>query len=263
MRTASIDVCADYATVAERLAAVEQAGGPIYMLVNCAGTAVCGTLIDTTIEMARRMMDINYFGTFQPTRCVLAGMRERAAAGQDDGGIIVLTSSMAGMLGVYGMGAYSASKFALRGLAEVLALESAHLGISVTLALPGDTDTPGLAVENESKPAITKAMSSEGGLAQPSEMGRQIIEDALVSVGLQFTCTPNTDRFISQRGNFFSVYDSTAWAVATLCAGLSPWGSWLQALFSAILMPPLKLYSAFLWRDFRALVRREEAKVGK
>lgn len=66
-----------------------------------------------------------------------------------------------------------------------------------------------------------------------------------------------------QRGNFFSVYDSTGWAVATLCAGLSPWGSWLQAALSALLMGPLKLYSAFLWRDFRDLVRREEVKVGK
>lgn len=181
IRIASIDVCADYATVAKQLAAVELAGGPIYMLVNCAGQAVCGTLVETSVETARWMMDINYFGTFQPTRYVLDGMRERAASGQDDGGVIVLTSSMAGMLGVYGLGAYSASKFALRGLAEALSLESAHLGISVTVALPGDTDTPGLKVENESKPAITKAMSSEGGLAQASEMGRQIVEDALVS----------------------------------------------------------------------------------
>lgn len=54
-------------------------------------------------------------------------------------GIIVLTASQAGLLGIYGLGAYSASKFALRGLAEALSMETKHLGINVTLALPADT----------------------------------------------------------------------------------------------------------------------------
>lgn len=174
---ASIDVCIDYDLMVQRLAEVEAANGPIYMLVNCPGMAICGTIADTCVQTARRLMDINYFGTFQPTRYVIEGLRCRA-----DGGIIVLTSSVAGLMGVYGMGAYCASKFALRGLAEALALENAHLGISVTLALPGDTDTPGYETENTSKPEITKLMCDEGGLAQPCDMGRQIVEDALVSV---------------------------------------------------------------------------------
>lgn len=59
------------------------------------------------------------------------------------------------------------------------------------------------------------------------------------------------------------MYDSTGWAVVTLCAGLAPWGGWAQTILSAALMGPLKLYGGWLWRDFFALVRREEAKQQK
>lgn len=196
----------DYDNIARRLADVEahSDSGPIHMLVNCAGMAQCGTIADTSPAMARQMMDINYFGTFLPTRYVLEGMQRR-----NEGGIIVLTSSMAGMLGVYGMGAYCASKFALRGLAESLALENAHRGITVTLALPGDTDTPGYKVENETKPAITKLMSSEGGLVEPREMGRSIVDDALVSCNAtsEESTTERTDYIV-----FVFIWSGAAWA---------------------------------------------------
>jgi 3-dehydrosphinganine reductase len=82
-------------------------------------------------------MDVNYFGTFYPTRYVLPKMK---AAGD---GIIVITASQGALMGIYGYGAYAASKFALRGLAETIAMESKSKGVSVTLALPTDTDTPG------------------------------------------------------------------------------------------------------------------------
>ena len=50
-------------------------------------------------------------------------------------------------VGIFGYTAYSASKFALRGLAEALQMELRPLGAAVTLAFPPDTDTPGLAFE--------------------------------------------------------------------------------------------------------------------
>lgn len=103
------------------------------MLVNCAGMAICGTIEDTKPEDAKFLIDLNYLGTFYPIQYVLPKMK----ANKD--GIIVLTASQAGLLGIYGLGAYSASKFALRGLAEALSMETKHLGINVTLALPADT----------------------------------------------------------------------------------------------------------------------------
>lgn len=103
------------------------------MLVNCAGMAICGTIEDTKPEDAKFLMDLNYFGTFYPTHYVLPKMKARKD------GIIVVTGSQASLLGVFGLGAYSAAKFALRGLAEAIYMETKHLGITVTLALPADT----------------------------------------------------------------------------------------------------------------------------
>lgn len=62
-------------------------------------------------------MNLNYFGTLYCIKAVLPGMKERR------NGHIVITSSQAGMIGIFGFTAYSASKFALRGLAEALDME--------------------------------------------------------------------------------------------------------------------------------------------
>lgn len=122
---------------------------PIHMLVNCAGMAICGnslslasrrsvhcfvffcslclgTIEETSIEDAHKMMDLNYFGTYYPTRHCLAKMKERR------NGIIVITSSQAALMGIYGYGAYGAAKFALRALAETIAMEASHCGVSVS-----------------------------------------------------------------------------------------------------------------------------------
>jgi 3-dehydrosphinganine reductase len=95
--------------------------------------AICGTIEDTKPEDAKFMVDLNYLGTFYPIHYVLPKMKARKD------GIIVLTSSQGGLLGIYGLGAYSATKFAVRGLAEALSMETKHLGINVTLGLPADT----------------------------------------------------------------------------------------------------------------------------
>lgn len=55
-------------------------------------------------------------------------------------------------------------------------------GISVTLALPPDTDTPGFANEEKSKPLETKLISETGGLYSPDVVGAKLLKDALVSV---------------------------------------------------------------------------------
>lgn len=128
----SVDLSADYEAVKKTLAELEETIGRIYMLVNCAGMAICGTVDEMSIADARAMMDVNYYATFYPTHYVLGRMKE---AGE---GIITITGSQLSLLGIYGMGAYAASKFALRGLAECIAMETAHTGVTVTLALPAD-----------------------------------------------------------------------------------------------------------------------------
>ena len=94
-------------------------------------------------------MEINYFGTLYMVRAVLPAMRRRG------GGQIVMISSGAGLVGIYGYTAYAPSKFALRGLAETLRGELKPDNIQVSIVYPPDTDTPQLAAENEIKPPET------------------------------------------------------------------------------------------------------------
>lgn len=72
------------------------------------------------------MMDCNFFGTYYPTRYCLDKMKKNKQ------GIIVITASQAALMGIYGYGAYGATKFALRGLAETIAMEASHCGVSVS-----------------------------------------------------------------------------------------------------------------------------------
>lgn len=85
-----------------------------------------GKIEETSIEDAHKMMDLNYFGTYYPTRYCLAKMKKR------NQGIIVITASQAALMGIYGYGAYGASKFALRGLAETIAMETSSYNVSVS-----------------------------------------------------------------------------------------------------------------------------------
>ncbi|XP_058058723.1 3-ketodihydrosphingosine reductase [Anopheles bellator] len=235
----SLDLSRDYEAVSKTLDELERDVGPIYMLVNCAGMAICGTVEDTSVTDAHRLMDVNYFGTYYPTRHVLPKMK---AAGD---GIIVITASQAALMGVYGYGAYAASKFALRGLAETIAMEARHRGVSVTLALPADTDTPGFENENRSKPEETKIISGSGGLAKPQDVGRKIVQDAL-------------------KGSFFSISGLESWVLSILCVGMAPWKGPLLCFAQCYLLGPLRLLGLGLQWNFQRIIkncakRREQA----
>lgn len=172
----SLDIASSYDEVAKTMADVEKELGDIYMLINCAGLAICGVFEEVSVEDAHKLMNINYFGSYNCTRYVLPKMKKARE------GFIVITSSQAAMFGIYGYGPYAASKFALRGMAETIAMESRHLGVSVTLALPADTNTPGFENEQKSKPKETMIISGSGGLLQPEQVAKQILEDTLVSL---------------------------------------------------------------------------------
>jgi NAD(P)-dependent dehydrogenase (short-subunit alcohol dehydrogenase family) len=110
--------------------------GPIDALVNNAGYQIRGFFEDTSAAEIRRVFETNVFGTMEVTRAVLPHMRTRRQ------GRIVFVTSIAGRIGSLGLGPYSATKFALEGFGETLALEVAPFGISVSLVEPGVISTP-------------------------------------------------------------------------------------------------------------------------
>jgi NAD(P)-dependent dehydrogenase (short-subunit alcohol dehydrogenase family) len=114
--------------------AVERAGG-LYGLVNNAGVPLRGYLEDLSAAETRAVFETNLFGTMAVTRAVLPHMR---AAGR---GRIVIMSSIGGRIGTPGLAAYCATKFALEGFAEALALEMKLVGVDVSLVEPGIVKT--------------------------------------------------------------------------------------------------------------------------
>lgn len=129
VRVAPLDVT-DEASIQAALATVVDEAGSIYGLVNNAGIQVRGFFEDVAEDEVRRIFETNFFGTLAMTRAALPRM---AAAGK---GRIVIVSSVTGRLGMVGLTAYAAAKFALSGFAEALALETAPLGLSVSLVEP-------------------------------------------------------------------------------------------------------------------------------
>lgn len=111
-------------------AVVEQAGG-IFGLVNNAGIGLRGCLEDLADAEIRQVFETNVFGTMALTKRVLPHMR---AAGR---GRIVTISSVGGRISSFGMSAYCATKFALEGFGEALALEVAPFGLQAILIEPG------------------------------------------------------------------------------------------------------------------------------
>ena len=105
--------------------------GRIDVLVNNAGYGLFGAIEEVSMEEARQQMETNFFSALAVTQAVLPVMRRQRA------GHVVQISSMAGMRSSPGMGLYNASKFALEGFSEALALEAAHLNIKVTIVEPG------------------------------------------------------------------------------------------------------------------------------
>jgi NAD(P)-dependent dehydrogenase (short-subunit alcohol dehydrogenase family) len=109
--------------------------GAIDVLVNNAGYGLFGAVEEIDDAESRRLMETNFFGLLNLTRAVLPLMRARRH------GHIVNFSSIAGIWGIPGCGVYNASKFAVEGLSEAMAMELAPLGIKVTLVEPGGFKT--------------------------------------------------------------------------------------------------------------------------
>jgi 3-dehydrosphinganine reductase len=159
--------------------------GPVDVLVANAGAAVPGHFEDLPLEVFRSQMELNYFGVLHSVRAVLPSMIERRS------GHLVLVSSAAGVVGVYGYSAYSPTKFAVRGLAETLRAELRPFGILAACALPPDTDTPGLASESTAKPEATKSFSESIKVRSPAAVGAAIVR-GIERDRLVITADPST-----------------------------------------------------------------------
>lgn len=121
----------DPVQVRESVRSAEEHFGGIDVLVNNAGRGWFGSIEGMADADVRAMFELNFFAVLSVTRAVLPGMRARGD------GWIVNMSSVAGLVGVSGFGFYSASKFAVEAVTEVLREEVATQGIRVMAVEPG------------------------------------------------------------------------------------------------------------------------------
>jgi NAD(P)-dependent dehydrogenase (short-subunit alcohol dehydrogenase family) len=118
------------AEVEAAVRAAEERFGRIDVLVNNAGIGYFGAIEESDEDEVRKMFEVNVFGLARMIHVVLPGMRKRRR------GHIVNISSIGGLRAFPGVGYYNATKFAVVGLSESLALEVAPLGIKVTVVEP-------------------------------------------------------------------------------------------------------------------------------
>jgi 3-hydroxybutyrate dehydrogenase len=117
-------------------ARVEEAWGPVEILVVNAGASMSAPLVRTTDEDWQRMLDLNLTAPF---RCLRRALPSMTAAGF---GRVVVIASIAGKVGGARIAAYTASKHGVLGLVRSAAAEVARTGVTVNAVCPGYVDTP-------------------------------------------------------------------------------------------------------------------------
>ena len=144
MRHLSCDVT-DEAQVQTAFQTVFKQEGRLDLLVNNAGFGISGAVEDTTLDSAKKQLDVNFFGCFLCCKAAVPCLR------QSGGGRIINISSMAAVLSIPFQSFYSASKSAINALTLALANEVRPFGITVCALMPGDVKTGFTAAREKSE----------------------------------------------------------------------------------------------------------------
>jgi NAD(P)-dependent dehydrogenase (short-subunit alcohol dehydrogenase family) len=127
----------DHDAVVAMAAEVHAEHGSMDVVMNVAGVSTWGTIERLRHEDWRKMVEVDLMGPVSVLECFVPAMIEARR-----GGHIVNVSSAAGLFGLPWHGAYSAAKFGLRGVSEVLRTDLRRHGIGVSLVCPGAVRTP-------------------------------------------------------------------------------------------------------------------------
>jgi 3alpha(or 20beta)-hydroxysteroid dehydrogenase len=173
----------DWATAVE---AATTRFGKLDVLVNNAGILRFGSIERTSFEEYRRVIEVNQFGCFLGMKTAIPALK---AAG---GGAIVNISSTQGLEGMAGACAYTASKFAVRGMTKSAALELGRFGIRVNSVHPGGIDTPMLALDQMDQANKDAGYRHQpiGRIGKPEEVARLVAflasDESSYSTGSEF-----------------------------------------------------------------------------
>ncbi len=175
----------DPAQVEMAFRTVEDAWGPVEVLVSNAGAGVAAPLVDTTDEQWDRMLELNLTAPFRVIRRALPSMIEKRW------GRVVVIASVVAKRGESEVAAYSASKHGVLGLVRSAAAEVARDGVTVNAVCPGYVDTPMTDATIEAIAARRGISAAEATalLARRQPIGR-LVEPSEVADAVRF-CIAN------------------------------------------------------------------------
>lgn len=171
------------------------------LLVACAGEMTPGRAHELDMDDYRRQMDINFLGA---VNCVQAALPHMIARGS---GTVVLVSSTAALLGIYGYSAYGATKAAIAHYGATLRAEHARTGVRIAVAYPPDTETPGLARERTLRPAETEAIVGAISAQSADRVGARLVR-GLTRGRSRITFDPITTALVAQRSTVERVFEA-------------------------------------------------------
>ncbi len=138
--------------------------GKIDVLINNAGISMRALFTEVNIDVLRKSMDVNFWGAVYCTKYAVPHLLKSK-------GSLVGVSSIAGYKGLPGRAGYSASKFALQGLLEVIRIENMKNGLHVLIACPGFT------ASNIRKTALAADGAAQG--ESPRDESKMMTADAV------------------------------------------------------------------------------------
>lgn len=144
----------------------------IDILVNVAGIQITKSLVNTSWDDYKKMMDINMGGTFLTMNMILPIMKESGS------GAIVNVASELAIVGYPELAAYTATKGAMVAMSRSASLEAIKYGVRINCVCPGATDTP-IFWEGETDPVRMKKMLDQVAIEKP--IGRLITTDEVAS----------------------------------------------------------------------------------
>ncbi len=159
--------------------------GRLDIVINNAGIARLKRIEDSSLQEYLEVIMVNQVGVWLGMQAAIPALKEAG------GGCIINTSSTAGLEGYSGLGAYVSSKFAVRGMTKVAAMELGPFNIRVNSVHPGPIDTPmirdpELSRQSRGELSLTSPIPRAGHVDEVAKMMLFIAADATYSTGAEF-----------------------------------------------------------------------------
>lgn len=172
----------DEASVAEAVQKVARTLGGLDVAVANAGFSVAGRIEKLSAADWRRQLDVNVIGVAMTARYAIPHLRERK-------GRLVLIGSVASMLATPGVGAYAASKAAVRTIGQVLAVELHGTGVTCTTIHPGYIESEIAQVDNQGRFDASREDRRPKNLMWPADKAARVMVDAIAKRKREYTFT--------------------------------------------------------------------------